>query len=73
MRIHTLWHASDPGSGDMPWLTDAVDEYTIEDNGDLPPDYKKKRADPLVRELIINIPEQAVRDLFESPEIEGVV
>ena len=70
MRIYTLWHQGD--EGDIPWLTDAVDEYTVDENG-FPPPYIEKRADPFVRELIIEVPEKAVRGLFESPSVKATV
>ena len=70
MRIWTLWHQGD--NGDIPWITDAVDEYTVDEN-DFPPPYLQKRADPLVRELIIDVPENAVRGLFEPPSVKATV
>lgn len=71
MIVYTLWRNGD--LNDLPWLVDAVDEYTVEDWGDFPPDYLKKKNDPNVRELAINIPEDAVRDLFEPPPVEGEI
>jgi hypothetical protein len=71
MRIYTLWHAGD--GDDLPWLTDAVDEYTVDENGGFPPEYQKKRADVLVRELVLQVPTKAVRALFDTPEIEATV
>ena len=72
MRIHTLWHESDAGSGDAPWLVDSVDEYTIEENG-LPPEYAKKLKEPHHRELIIVVPDDAVRGLFTPPLVKAKV
>ena len=71
MLIYTLWHAGD--GDDLPWLTDAVDEYTVDENGSFPPEYLKKRDDKLVRELILQVPMNAVRALFESPTVEAIV
>ena len=70
MRIYTLWHQGD--NDDIPWLTDAVGEYTV-DEYDFPPSYLQKRADPLVRELILDVPEKAVRALFDSPSVKATV
>lgn len=71
MIIYTLWHAGDD-DGDMPWLVTTIDEYTVDECG-FPPEYLKKRADPLVRELIIDVPEAAVRGLFDSPVVKATV
>lgn len=71
MRIYTLWHQGD--NNDAPWIIDAVDEYTIDNNCEFPPEYLKKREDILVRELIIDVPEKAVRELFDSPDVKATV
>lgn len=71
MHIYTLWHQGD--NDDIPWITDAVDEYTLDENGDFPPPYLEKRTDPLVRKLIIDVPEKAVRALFDSPSVKATV
>jgi hypothetical protein len=71
MRIYTLWHEGD--DGDMPYIIDAVDEYTLDNNGEFPPPYLEKRADIHVRELIIDVPEAAVRALFEAPGVKATV
>jgi hypothetical protein len=70
MIIHTLWHAGD--DGDMPWLVTAVDEHTVNECG-FPSEYLKKRADPLVRELIVDIPAAPVRALFGAPVVKATV
>jgi len=70
MRIYTLWHEGD--DGDIPWLEAAVDEYTV-DECDFPPAYEEKRKDARVRELIIDVPEKAVRALFDSPEVKATI
>jgi hypothetical protein len=63
MRIHTLWEHD--GSDDIPWIVDAVDEYTIEAHNGLPPSYEDKmKKNPALRELVIIVPESAVRGLF---------
>ena len=55
VRIYTLWHRGD--DDEAPWIIDAVDEYTIDNNGEFPPPYLKKREDINVRELILDVPE----------------
>ncbi len=72
MRIYTLWHEGDDG-GETPWIIDAVDEYTVDNNCEFPPPYCKERANVHVRELIIDVPEDAVRALFNSPSIKATV
>jgi hypothetical protein len=71
MLIYTLWHEGDPG--DVPWLADAVDEYTVDNNGEFPPDYANKRVDAMHRELIIDVPLTAVQALFDSPTVKARV
>ena len=71
VRIYTLWHRGD--GDDAPWIIDAVDEYTIDNNGEFPPPYLKKREDVNVRELILDVPEAAVRGLFDSPSVKATV
>lgn len=71
MKVFTLWHQGD--EGDLPWIVDAVDEITIENNCEFPPDYRAKRDDIHVRELVIDVPEDAVRALFDSPTVKAKV
>jgi hypothetical protein len=71
MRLYTLWHQGD--EGDAPWIVDAVDEYTLDNNCEFPPQYLQKRADIHVRELILDVPEDAVRALFASPSVKATV
>lgn len=71
MIVHTLWHRGD--DNDAPWIVDAVDEYTLDNNCEFPPEYLKKREDINIRELIIDIPEAAVRALFEAPTVKATV
>lgn len=75
MKIFTLWHRGDENNvgEDAPWIVDAVDEYTIENHSGFPPAYVKKRALEEHRELIIDVPEKAVRALFDSPTVKAVV
>jgi hypothetical protein len=71
MRIYTIWHKGD--EGEVPWLLDAVDEYTIDNNGGPPPSYLEHQAKNDVRELILDIPEEAVRALFATPRTKASV
>ncbi len=71
MKIWTLWHRGDELT--MPWLLDAYDEYTLEENGEVPPNYRAKldgKGEDL-RELVIEIPEGVVRALFEPKVIKA--
>jgi hypothetical protein len=71
MIVYTLWHAGD--GDDAPWIVDAVDEYTIDNNCEFPPEYRKRREDIHVRELIIDVPEKDVRALFETPAVKATI
>lgn len=71
MRVFTLWHEGD--NNEAPWIVDAVDEYTINNNCEFPPPYLKHRADIHVREMIIDVPTDAVRALFKAPVIQATV
>lgn len=71
MRVYTLWHEGD--AGEVPWIIDAVDQYTVNNNCEFPPPYLKHRADIHVMELIIDVPEDAVRALFSAPSVRATV
>ena len=71
MRIYTLWHEGE--GGDLPWLLEAVDEYTVDENGGFSEEYIKLLAQACHRELIIEVPAKAVRTLFESPEVKAKI
>lgn len=71
MRVFTLWHVGD--ADEVPWIVDAVDQYTIDNNCEFPPPYLKHRANINVREMIIDVPEDAVRALFSAPSVRGTV
>jgi hypothetical protein len=71
MKIFTIWSNQDCSDGDVPNLIYAVDEYTIEGLGDMPAEYKAKALHPCSKELIINIPEKKIHDLFDIPEVSG--
>jgi len=73
--IYTLWHRGDANDSgeDAPWIVDAVDEYTVDNNCDFPPEYVKKRGMLEHRELVIDVPEKAVRALFEAPEVKATI
>lgn len=67
MRIYTLWEEG----GEVPWLVNAVDEYTVEDVG-WPEAYDKDRAEQrhLRRELIVEISDDVVTGLFRPPVVK---
>ncbi len=72
MKIYTLWqHEGDETA--MPWLVNAIDEYTIEENDGFTADYTKDRAKLNVREIILDVPDRAVTKLFQSPEVKATV
>jgi hypothetical protein len=67
VKITTLWHPGDQGY--MPWLLDAYDEYTAEENDGVPPTYEEqKKKYPDARELIIEVPDGSVEKLFKIPK-----
>lgn len=65
-------------NGQMPCLVSAVDEYT-EDNWGYTPDFYKEGIQgntsegDLVREIFIEVPDNAVVTLFKTPTVEGNV
>jgi len=69
--IYTLWHHGD--DDDAPWIVDAVDEYTVDENNGFPPEYQKHRDNPRVRELLIEVPEKDVRAIFDSPTVKATI
>lgn len=71
LLIYTLWQAGD--EGDIPWLVAAVDEYSVDANNGFPAEYAKLRERSDHRELVIRVPEKAVRSLFESPVVKAEV
>lgn len=71
MKIYTLWHEGQ--GGDIPWLVGAVDEYTVDENNGFPEAYAEMRKRTYHRELVIDVPENAVRTLFDSPEVKGSI
>ena len=80
MRLFIIFeHDGSAGDivSDMPWALDVVDEYTIESHGELPPEYAKKLTPDGTlrdrRQLIVEIPDSAVRKLFESPTVKGTI
>jgi hypothetical protein len=72
MKLYTLWQ-SDGNEATMPWLVAACDEYSMMECNGYPEEYaKRKKKDPRLRELVIEIPEKAVGDLFfRTPMVEG--
>jgi hypothetical protein len=73
MRIYTLWQRENENDTDIPFIVDAVDEYTLDNNCEFPAKYVEKRADINVRELVLDVPEAAVRTLFDSPGVKAAV
>lgn len=72
MRIYCLFRREPHSPNDMPWLVDAVDEYTINDVG-TPKKYAEEAKDPNTREIVLIIRDRRVEDLFKSPEVEAKV
>ena len=72
MKIYTLWHQPNRDL-EMPCLIDALDEYTLDENGGYPESYAERHADTAVRELIIDIPEKSVQALFKVPLVRADV
>lgn len=71
MKIRTIWEHS--GSiHDAPWLVAAVDEYTIDEHCGLPEFYAKELKDGR-KELVLFVPESAVRNLFKTPSVVAEV
>ncbi len=73
MLIYTLWERENDKDTDIPWIVEAVDEYTIDNNCEFPADYLKKRESVNVREMVIDVPEDAVRNLFDSAHVKATV
>lgn len=71
MRIRTLWAESE-ADDELPWLVAAVDEYTIDAHNGLP-DFYKEQMLAEHRELIVDIPTEAVRALFNVNTVIGKV
>lgn len=69
MKIFTVWEPPQDNLS-MPSLLDAVDEYTIESNGQVPDSYAEKLGGKN-RELVIEVSESAVRNLFQAPTVKG--
>ena len=67
MKIYTLWEEG--GERELPWLVAAIDEYSVEECG-WPEEYDKERhtkTSRTRRELVIEIPDSAVEQLFKPP------
>lgn len=75
MKIHILWTSI---NNRMPWALDAIDEYTLEENGDAIMS-ALKHAQHIghdlgnLRWMIVEIDEDAVHNLFEPPTVKGEV
>lgn len=76
--IKTAWvvEHGDPGG---PWLIASYDDITFDNWGEEPEFYtdevKKYRQDPRneVRELVIQIPTEAINNLFKVPTVAATV
>ena len=70
MRIYTLWATAPTNSS--PWLVAAADGYTVDEEG-FPKGYEDEAVRVVDgntrRELIIEIPDEAVDELFHVPVI----
>ena len=72
MQIRTLWEAP-VDDNELPWLVMACDEYTIDEHGGKLPEFYSKEMKDGRRELVINVPESAVRKLFVAPVVNAEV
>jgi hypothetical protein len=79
MRIRLCFVAA-PDERDAPWLLQAVDEYTEENWGKTPDwytdaiaEHKLTNADNLIREVMIDIDDDAVTAQFAVPEIAATM
>jgi hypothetical protein len=73
MKIRTLWQLVGPHDG-PPWLVASVDEYTEKDHGCTPDFYQAEldKHTAIRRELIIEIPDSTVGDLFQTPVTQAM-
>jgi hypothetical protein len=68
MKVKMLWVMDE--SCETPWLAGAVDEC-LEDDVGLPPEYENAlKEHPRARELVVCVPNWALRDLFKTPEVD---
>lgn len=72
MKIRTLWENNTDDDGLMPWLVAACDEYTEDAHNGIPDWYQKEMKDNR-RELIIEIPDNVVINLFAVTVVKGKV
>lgn len=70
MIVYTLWHKGD--DEDPPWVVDALDELTVDNNG-FTDEYTKRLTDPLIRELVIDVPDDALARLFDPGAVKATV
>lgn len=75
MKITTAWE----DAGDGYFLVSAYDEITEDAWGEIPEFYAnavktaRKRDEGAVREMVIEIPDSAVANLFRVPVIKGQI
>lgn len=72
MKIYTLWAVVDPEDGCVPWLVEAVDEYTLDENG-YPEKWEQHKQEFDCREMVIEVPDGAVPKLFAVPTVKATV
>lgn len=72
MKIWTLWRRDENDTDTMPWIVSSYDEYTAEEHDGVPYFYANERQDG-DRELIVEVPDEAVRALFMPPTVKAKV
>lgn len=71
MKVYLLVERDNMATVDY-WVTDAVDEYTMDEWGGYPDDFKDKLSDDR-RVLVVTIPDDALSLPFASPTVEGTI
>jgi hypothetical protein len=71
MKIYTLWRWDEKDPNTAPWIVGAIDEYCVYENNGYPDDYEKERTTKSVREIVIEVPEKTIRDLWSVPTVQG--
>lgn len=78
MKITTAWAQQLDEQGRPPWLLSAYDEYTFDEWNGVPDFYtadvaKSSGPDVEVREIVIVVPDSAIRDAFKTPVAQAKV
>lgn len=75
LRVAFIHYGQDPTI--MPNVLVATDEYMEDAHGDVPPYYTdmldERSSDDAVRECFIEVPDDQIVALFETPTVRGVV